>query len=309
MTTVVEKALGLWGMPGATVRLIAARENRVFRVDHGGQSFALRLHREGYRQSQELWSELQWMAAVSAGGVHVPAPVASQAGQVLHTIDGTQVDLLTWLTGQPLGDALDQATAAEQVTLFRRIGAEMAQLHVISDAWERPDGFTRRHWDRAGLLGEKPLWGRFWDNPTLSRPDRAFFKDVRQEADMRLRAVMETLDYGLIHADLVRENVLIDAEQVQLIDFDDAGFGFRLFELATLLLKTADLAAHDELRAALLAGYGDVRTIDSAPLDLFLLLRALTYVGWIAARLDEENAQDRNARYVETARALALRVL
>ena len=41
--------------------------------------------------------------------------------------------------------------------------------------------------------------------------------------------------YSMIHADFVAENVLVDEGRVRLIDFDDAGFGWHLFELATSL--------------------------------------------------------------------------
>ena len=45
------------------------------------------------------------------------------------------------------------------------------------------------------------------------------------------------LDYGLIHADSVRDNMLVDKSgKVSLIDFDASGYGFRLFDIATLLI-------------------------------------------------------------------------
>ena len=35
----------------------------------------------------------------------------------------------------------------------------------------------------------------------------------------------------------VRENVLVDGDNIRLIDFDDAGFGWHMFEIATILHK------------------------------------------------------------------------
>ena len=102
MNQIVTRALAQWGMAGAELELIAARENEVFRVLQGDRSFALRLHRQGYRTYEELVSELDWMDAASRGGILVPAPVADRDGKFLHLIDGRQVDVLTWLPGQPL---------------------------------------------------------------------------------------------------------------------------------------------------------------------------------------------------------------
>lgn len=309
MNPVVEKALALWGMQGAEVNLVATRENQVYRVDHESRSFALRLHRPGYRSDIELWSELQWMNAAAEGGLYVPVPVVSASSGFLHVVEGIQVDVLTWLSGSPVGKTGENLSSPDRAGLFYGIGREMARLHALSDSWTPPDGFTRCAWDREGLLGETPVWGRFWDNPTLPEEDRAMLLAVRGEADSELRQLEGQLDYGLIHADLVRENVMVDGEKLQLIDFDDSGFGFRLFDLATTLLKNMPEQDYPVLRDALIAGYSSERQIDLAALDLFILLRSATYVGWITTRMDEPGARDRNQRFISATRTLAQRYL
>ncbi|WP_102107989.1 phosphotransferase enzyme family protein [Oceaniglobus roseus] len=305
MSDVIGKALSLWGFDGAGCRLIAARENKVYRVDRDGAAYALRLHRPGYCSEAELRSELQWMAAADAGGIHVPSPVPSADGKLLHTIDGVAVDVLSWLGGTPLGKTGTPLAVADRLGLFRAIGREMARLHAVSDAWALPDGFIRRRWDRDGLLGEAPVWDRFWDNPTLSPEDRALFLHLRVVAAADLKAREGALDYGLIHADLVRENIILDAGRVQLIDFDDSGFGFRLFDIATTLLRNRPEPDFEALKTALLDGYRSQRDLDLDALDLFLALRAATYVGWIISRMREDGSVARNARFVTTARDLA----
>ncbi|MGX1260827.1 Ser/Thr protein kinase RdoA (MazF antagonist) [Sinorhizobium fredii] len=163
------------------------------------------------------------------------------------------------------------------------------------------------------MLGEAPLWGRFWDCPGLT-PDAA-----RQLAALRpllaekLWAVDHAgLDYGLIHADLVRENVLIGPVHVELIDFDDAGYGWRMFDIATTLLRNRREPHFDLIQASLIAGYRRRRPLPKAALEtlpLFLLLRSLTYVGWIGERPGTSDAQERLARYVKEALELAEPIL
>ncbi|SPF78879.1 Stress response kinase A [Aliiroseovarius pelagivivens] len=305
MTQTVEKALDLWGMNGAKWRLIAARENRVFRADHGGKSFAFRLHRAGYRTNAELVSELEWMGAVADGGLHVPAPIRSTSGDYLHVVDDVQIDVLTWLSGAPIGKTGEPLQTADRDDLFFRLGREMARLHKLSDDWTPPNNFTRCHWDRKGLVGDSPLWGRFWENPTLTSEDRELFMRIRDHANAQLEEAEASLDFGLIHADLVRENVMADGDKLQFIDFDDAGFGFRIFDLATTLIKNMREPDYPQLRDALIKGYRSHRPIDTDMLDLFILLRALTYVGWITTRMDEDGSAIRNQRFVTTARELA----
>ncbi|MBO9446404.1 homoserine kinase [Ruegeria sp. R14_0] len=291
-------------MEDAEWSLVAARENHVYRVRDGTTSYALRLHREGLHTAAELRSELQWMSAVATNGVSVPSPIATKNGAFLIEVEGINVDLLDWLPGRPLGATEARLETDNRAATFRAIGREMARLHKISDDWSPPDSFTRWSWDRAGLLGDTPLWGRFWENPTLNKEDQALLTHFREKADHELRQLEHSLDYGLIHADLVRENVMVDGDKIRLIDFDDSGYGFRLFDLATTLIKNREEPDFEQLRRALLDGYRSERPINTDQLDLFLALRATSYVGWISSRLEEEGSSDRNIRFIETAREL-----
>ena len=38
----------------------------------------------------------------------------------------------------------------------------------MPSGWQRPTGFRRHAWDAAGLIGEQPLWGRFWELAALT---------------------------------------------------------------------------------------------------------------------------------------------
>lgn len=59
------------------------------------------------------------------------------------------------------------------------------------------------------------------------------------------------------------------------------------------------------LRAELIKGYTSVRKIDLAELDLFILLRSVTYVGRNISRFGEEGSGIRNDRIIRTPRRLA----
>lgn len=304
MTEDARAALARWGLERSEFTFVAGRENRVFRVRSDRGDFALRLKRPGYRSDAELVSELQWLDAMDRSGLAVPRPEPSLQGRWLEFVQGQRVDLLRWVAGRPLGASREPLDLDDAAGTFFRLGHEMARLHQASDQWSRPAGFTRRAWDLDGLLGEQPLWGRFWENPTLDAPTRRLLEDFRAAATQRIAQRSGTLDYGLIHADLVRENVMIDGSRIALLDFDDGGWGFRLFDLATTLLKNLAEPGYEQLKAALLAGYAQLRPLDPGLLELFIALRAVTYVGWIVPRMGEDGAPGRNRRFVETAREL-----
>ncbi|QYZ69351.1 phosphotransferase enzyme family protein [Neotabrizicola shimadae] len=301
MSDPVPQALALWGLSGAAHDFVAGRENRVYRVRSGKGDFALRIKRPGYRTRPELESELQWLRAMHDAGLSVPLPERSLSGAFLEQVEGFDVDLIGWLDGRPLGHSGTRLDLNDAPGTFGRLGEQIARLHDACDAWRPAAGFTRCAWDLKGLLGETPIWGRFWENPTLTPDQRDILARFRQRAHQELTATLPDLDHGLIHADLVRENVLIDGDRLHLIDFDDGGFGFRLFDIATALLKNMAEPDYPMMKAALLDGYRTRRPLDTDRLDLFMALRAVTYVGWIIPRMQEDQAPARNRRFIADA--------
>ena len=102
---------------------------------------------------------------------------------------------------------------------------------------------------------------------------------------------------------------MVDGDKLQFIDFDDGGFGYRLFDIATVLLPNLDEQDYSSIQTEILDGYRSIRELDTDPLDLFMFLRSATYVGWIIDRMAEDGAAKRNHRFVTRARLLAERFL
>ncbi len=292
--TVVSNALKHWGIHSDSIKLVAQRENLVYRISESstGNTYALRLHRPGLRSEAELRSESQWLNALSTSGLDIALPVATTNGAWCIKTGDYWVDMQVWLQG----DTIDHHAQASH---YSTLGSAMARLHDASDNWALPHDFERPEWDRDGLVGESPLWGRFWDNPKLNAEQRLLLIQFRQAALLHLNEQHCALDYGLIHADLVSENVLINKHSLHLIDFDDSGFGYRLFDLATTVLRLQRLPGQEHLVDALIAGYVNERGLDLGTLDLFLALRACTYIGWIVPRAHEPEAAARCARFIK----------
>jgi Ser/Thr protein kinase RdoA (MazF antagonist) len=302
-----------WDGGFTNLKLVKYRENAVFSAERAdGQRIAVRIHRHGYHSDAALLSELHWMKALD-GSVEVPPVICTANGELLAHVDHPavpeprQVSILGWLTGTPVGTSeegleLDDALA---MSLYHEAGRLAATLHTQSAAMALPDGFTRHAWDDDGLIGPEPLWGRFWDSPTLTAPQR----DLLQEAQSCARVDLENFgktdrNYGLIHADFVPENLLNEAGRLKLIDFDDAGYGWHMFELATALYFSIEEPRYRDITAALVAGYRSVRPLpdaDEARLPLFLFLRGTTYLGWIHSRPETETAKTMGSLLVDRA--------
>lgn len=298
--TPAEEAACNWD--GRIIRLIRDRENHVFEIVTPRGRAALRLHRSGYQSPAAIRSELWWCAELARAGLPVPAALPARDGALLVALsDGRHASVIAWMEGEALGEAARPDTRPLPVVLdlYHALGALLARVHQATDRLALPPDFTRPHWDRDGLVGENPLWGRFWEHPAASADQRAILIRARDALRERL-----TGKIGLIHADVLRENVLVNGRSVSLIDFDDSGFGFRLHDLGTALIQTVQHPDHPQLRDALMAGYG---TTDTDMVEAFTLARTLASVGWTIPRLAPDDPIHRS--HIARAIACAARVL
>ncbi len=286
--TYAKAALTAWDVPACTPRLIKNRENAVFEVaGPDGTRAALRLHRPGYQTDAAIRSELVWSLGLAQATMAVPCPLQTRDGDVITQVPdaGRVASLVTWSEGEPLGEGGVPFTwhTDRQAQLYHALGAELARLHRISDTLSLPDWFERPRLDIDGLLGEAPLWGRFWENAALTQVEMAKLQEARSRLQGGLQALSGDADFGLIHADALRENVFVQGDSVSLIDFDDGVYGFRLYDLGVAMSQNWDLPNAAELAAALCQGYGlDAKSAALVP--VFTVIRALASCGWCMPR-------------------------
>ena len=216
----------------------------------------------------------------------VPKPLATSAGELLTAVDSLRVPerrnviMLHWDAGESLAD--DELGSAE----VQKVGAFMAKIHNLAEAFEEPDHFVRKRWDVDGLMGEN------LDVPVdraLSSLNaeqlviiNAAFKRVEKAADI----VGEGRDaFGLIHGDLHQKNYIFSNGEVGAIDFDTLGWGYYVYDIAVTfsgLLHRKDLGT---LREALLRGYRGERSLPplhEQQIVPFVAARLATSTLWLA---------------------------
>ncbi len=296
LQVLARSALAYWDIgEKASLTLIKHRENAVFEVVDGEVHMALRVHRANYHTDQELHSELQWIEAINSPELKTPQVVRTATGElfVRHSDPAVpeerQVDALEWIDGEPMG-SVEEGVADQEgaVKNFLTMGRLMAIAHNHAQSWQLPAGFKRHAWDKAGLLGEQPFWGRFWELAELTEAQRHRMQAVRKKAGAELEAYTRAADrYGLIHADFVPENLLLSGDRTCLIDFDDSGFGWHLFDIATSLFFHLGQTYYEDASQAFFEGYSQCRKLPdqcTELLPLFFLLRGTTYLGWMHTR-------------------------
>jgi acetylornithine/succinyldiaminopimelate/putrescine aminotransferase/Ser/Thr protein kinase RdoA (MazF antagonist) len=304
--SVAGHALESWGIANGELQLIKHRENTVFKLTASdGRCFALRVHQAGLHEDDALRSELIWMGALKDDGFSVPRVLPTRDGDLFAVVgerkDARRCSLLEWVDGNLMNDLgrVEKGMQAELCDRYRHLGALAARLHNHSQSWSPPPGFVRHSWDEDGLFGDEPRMGRFWDHPALTPQQRREFLKAR----IVLLGLLKKLGkheskYGLIHADFLPDNIIVNEDKLTLIDFDDSGYGWHLYEMGTALLPQTKHSFFDDIVVAYLEGYRSERAFsreDEEALPAFLMICGLNYLGWFQKRGENIEHADRLA--------------
>ena len=301
-------SLSLWDIGGAPeCRLLNLSENATYAVEGaaGGRRYALRIHRDGYHSREAIGSELAWAMALRRDGVVItPNPIPGRNGDLIQEMAHRSmarprhIVLSDWETGaEPgIGDDL--------IGPFETLGAVTARMHAHARSWPRPPGFTRLTWNFETSLGEAaPHWGRWRDGMGMDAAKEALFARTVDLIGRRLSAYGQGPDrFGLIHCDLRLANLLIDGPQVKVIDFDDMGFGWFMYDAATPVSFYEHEPQVPALIQAWVRGYRSVAPLsaeDEAEIPTFVMLRRLLLVAWIGSHSETELAQSMGVAYTQ----------
>ncbi|MDQ6778364.1 MAG: phosphotransferase [Actinomycetota bacterium] len=281
---------GRFGLGDATITLCNVSENHTYRVEHPrGTRYALRIHRPGYRSVEEIISELMWIDALRADGVvNTPRAIVAADGSRVVSVSTAElgprdVAMFEWLDG--VAPDLDAGEAA--VRQFEILGATSARMHGHTRRWDPPGEFRRPRWDYESTIGPQGHWGLWQDGLGMGPEERRQLAHLDATIASRLRAFGEGADrFGLIHADMRLANLLVDGVRVRVIDFDDCGFSWYMYDFATAVSFMEDHPRVPELRDAWVQGYRRERELEreaEAELQTFVMLRRLLLVAWIGS--------------------------
>jgi Ser/Thr protein kinase RdoA (MazF antagonist) len=187
---------------------------------------------------------------------------------------------------------------------FEVLGEITARMHIHARQWKRPSWFTRLTWDFDTSLGEKnPHWGRWRDGVGMDREKEALFQHTVDLIGRRLKAYGKGADrFGLIHCDLRLANLLIDGKSVKVIDFDDCGFGWYMYDAATPVSFYEHEPQVPGLIESWVKGYRKQLALpkeDEVEIPTFIMLRRVLLVAWIASHIEAEFPKSLGAGFTD----------
>ena len=299
LALLANEALGLWELPtGSKARLINVSENETFLVEApGGFKSILRIHREDYHTETAIACEHAWSRSLNEeGGVKTPDILPGRNGSTIQSATSTALGQKRYLVMFEFVEGSEPDQQDDLTTGFEELGEIAAKTHLHSIDWERPEPFERLVWDLDTVFGEEATWGNWRDGPNIGRQTRQVLEQVEATVIERLTRYGRGTDrFGLIHADMRLANLLITKGETRLIDFDDCGLGWLMYDFAAGISFMEDDPRIPELKQAWVRGYRSVRSLseeDEVEIPTFVMMRRLALLAWIGSHSEVDIAKE-----------------
>ncbi len=308
------KLIGRYDVPtDSSVSLLHQSENTILLVrdEARRRKLVLRVHsqRLAYHTAPSIAAELQWITALRhESDVETLEVVPALDGTRVQTLSAADLDqprhavMFTFLEGkEPAEDTLVEG--------FERLGEITARMHRHAARWQPPTGFTRHDWTCESILGKQPLWGRWQDGMGVDQAVLRILGRLVETVERRVARLGRDRDrFGLIHADMRLANLLVDGHRTKVIDFDDCGFSWYIYDLATALSFLEERPFVPDLIASWINGYRKVATLPQdieEEIPTFIMLRRLAEIAWLGTRRHLQFAQSLGPHFTTDSCSLA----
>ena len=307
MERLAKASLDLWDVPeGASVRLINVSENTTYMIEApGGFKAVLRVHRQNYHSHRAIECELAWIEALNHEKV-VTTP-SFFVGKNGDPIQSGQVEGLNGQHYMVLFHFIEGLAPDENGDMtegFEELGAIAARCHEHVLGWDKPQNFERLVWDIGSVFSADATWGNWREAPEVTSDVKLMLEKVEMTIRARLKAYGTTPDrFNLIHADMRLANLLVNDSGTRLIDFDDCGHGWLMYDFAAATTFLEADPRMPDLKAAWVKGYRSVRDLsekDENEIATFVLLRRMALLAWIGSHIEAPEPQEHAPGFAAT---------
>ena len=309
-------AAPLYGIsPAAEFSLLSLSENATYAVMNPGHEadVVMRVHPANCHHSMKaIESELDWLDALSRDAdVATPSPIVSGDGRRVVTVEVGGHERHAVLFDRIPGAQPEETDVNPRN--FEILGELSARMHNHAREWRRPEGFLRIRWDWESSLGEQARWGRWQDGIAVGPEEEDILGKAAAVVHDRLGEFGQLPDrFGLIHADLRLANLLQEGDDLTVIDFDDCGFGWFMYDFATTVSFLEEDPRVPEWQQRWIDGYlraGKLRADEIEMLATFIMFRRLLLLAWLGSHAHTDEANSRGAAWTADSCELAERYL
>jgi Ser/Thr protein kinase RdoA (MazF antagonist) len=296
--TVPRAAASLWGFDGNDLTHVRNSLNVTYRFESEGEGRYLRLSHTSYHSREQIAVELEFIRLATEEGVPVCQPLPSLSGKLIEVVPAPVGEYYCVVFRQLPGERPTPQTELTQ-ELFTSWGETLALLHRTVDRHDPGPNRLRRSW--RDVLSHFASW--------MPYSEVEGHRELNQIADHLDTLPTDQGDYGLIHGDLHWRNMTWDGHRVYPFDFDDAQYGWYIWDFAAALWSFGHGGMNDvkQYLQQMLEGYRANRSFDDRwieELPWFLRLRNVELLGWLLAKPEQQQIEENRAPQIDRAREL-----
>jgi Ser/Thr protein kinase RdoA (MazF antagonist) len=255
--------------------------NDVYLVQDEEAKYALRVWRKTYRHVDDVAYELDFLDYLREQGFPASVGVPQHDGKLYFKVlspEGERaIALYDWAPGVKFGDRLSEETAF-------RIGAAMARMHLLGDAWAGPEHRFSTETAKDYNICMPALIDFVYDRPD----DLRDYPVIAANLDKRLDelAASGKVPLGVCHRDFHPSNVHVAEDGgITLLDFDAAGEDFLMQDVQNFVWGNLFYGFDPKIGEAFEDGYQSVRPFtkeETENSELFLMAKALRLIAGMA---------------------------
>lgn len=258
-------------------RLYQRGLNDTYLVETEKDRYILRVYRQGWRTKKEIDFELELLAFLHEQNMPVAYPIARKNGGFTEEIAAPEGTRYAAVFSYAPGMAVNKNLDTEQ---SRRLGEVLASIHQTTDAF-------KSHFSRPAL-SSKYLLDRSLDFITplfLSKQsDIEHFQTQKEQIKLalaQLKLPSSAPTYGICVGDVHSGNAhFTDKSEPTLFDFDQCGYGWRVFDIAKFIHTTFSWQMDSQVRKPFVEGYQAIRQLSEAELTSIPVFAKVAHI-WV----------------------------
>ena len=261
----------------------------IYLVETQAKPYILRVSHHHWRSKSEIDFELELLDFLRQNQIPVAYPLPTQAGELSVEINAPEgrryAALFPYAPGEvPLGDL--------NASQSHKLGKTLAKLHQVAQ-----DFCPRSH--RQPLTLEYLLddsWHQIAPWLQQKESDRTYLAETIDLIKDRLRDLpCEPPYWGICWGDPHSGNAHFTADnQITLFDFDQCGYGWRIFDIAKFWQVSLRTGMRRKVRETFLAGYQELAKITDFEFQALQALTQTAHIWMWAISLNSAMLYDRS---------------
>ena len=282
-TFIAKKCFTYWNIPkDAILELINYTENATFKIEFGNEiRIIMRVHRCWYTNRESILSEIAWLNDLKRESLQIPKPIKNIYGEYIIQVDTIYGNRFVDCQQYENGKHVDFSEHFN----FEKLGEIIATIHNNSVLYKKPKFYSRINWDFDRTFSHINNFHNenYKENLYLSLKQKKYINKAEKKIKCKLDNYGKNVNnYGIIHSDCRFANILENDDGYVLLDFDDCGDGWFMYDLASVFGFNEDNNYLEVAKTRLLEGYQSIRPIqkcDIEMIDTFILMRQIGLIG------------------------------